>query len=104
MLQLPSQYVLSTELTPQHRLVMGSLQRTSDLHDIDVGLDSSEGEDGLCCVYVAQGTDLLGQEVIELIVTGVLCLIGAVAAVVGVKSLAEEAKDGKEDVVIAAAH
>lgn len=40
----------------------------------------------------------------ELIVTGVLCLIGAVAAVVGVKSRAEEAKDGKEDVVIAAAH
>ncbi|MER5688196.1 hypothetical protein [Streptomyces sp. NPDC002205] len=37
-------------------------------------------------------------------VTGVLCLIGAVAAVVGIKSRAEEAEDGKEDVVIAAAH
>ncbi|MFD3496381.1 hypothetical protein ACFWWB_38480 [Streptomyces sp. NPDC058690] len=37
-------------------------------------------------------------------VTEVLCLIGAVAAVVGIKSRAEEAEDGKEDVVIAAAH
>lgn len=37
-------------------------------------------------------------------VTGVLCLIGAVAAVAGIKSRAEEAEDGKEDVVIAAAH
>ncbi|MGW3763780.1 DHA2 family efflux MFS transporter permease subunit [Streptomyces sp. NPDC005131] len=37
-------------------------------------------------------------------VTGVLCLIGAVAAVVGIKSRAEEAKEGKEDVVIVATH
>ncbi|MFG2259463.1 MFS transporter [Streptomyces mirabilis] len=37
-------------------------------------------------------------------VTGILCLIGAAAAIVGIKSRAEEAKDDKEDVVIVAAH
>ncbi|MDQ8702539.1 MFS transporter [Streptomyces sp. LHD-70] len=37
-------------------------------------------------------------------VTGILCLIGAVVAVVGIRSRAEEAKAGDGDVVVVAAH
>ncbi|MGV9290231.1 MFS transporter [Streptomyces sp. NPDC003719] len=37
-------------------------------------------------------------------VTGILCLIGAVAAVAGIRSRAEEKADGTEDVVAVAAH
>ncbi|MEV6162340.1 MFS transporter [Streptomyces sp. NPDC052052] len=37
-------------------------------------------------------------------VTGILCLIGAVVAVIGIRSRAEEAADGTEDVVVVAAH
>ncbi|MFE9171919.1 MFS transporter [Streptomyces kebangsaanensis] len=37
-------------------------------------------------------------------VTGILCLIGAVAAVIGIKSRAEEAKNGAGEVPVVAAH